>query len=236
MMNLGLKLAIPSAMVASLVFFGGAFEQRRSAASEAADPAGAATAPSAAAPSATSTPFSGLLESEELPKPDQSLPTPPPPAARAASLPGNLALPVDGPDPRPDLAATSFAADLVRVSAEADGVDRLWQAYRDRCGVRVSRQYDFGREWFSIWDRAAEPTMGTTGCADALERVRQAGEKVRRGLLRARAAGHQARGTEVGMLRWQGLQWPQLEEDNRPRPQPTDVVRRPRETPGNPER
>jgi hypothetical protein len=111
-----------------------------------------------------------------------------------------------------DLAASSFAVDVLRLSSQADGVDLLWQAYKEECGVRVRRRYDFGREWFSIWDRAAEPTIDAPGCGAMLGRLWQAGEKVRRGLMRTRARAHLSPGTEIGMLRWHALQWsPPLE-------------------------
>jgi hypothetical protein len=100
---------------------------------------------------------------------------------------------------------------VIRLSAEADAVDRLWQVYRSECGVRVGRQYDFGREWFSLWDHAAEPTIDAPGCADLLWRILRDGENVRRELLRARGTAQQAtldQGTEIGMLRWHALQWP----------------------------
>jgi hypothetical protein len=105
-------------------------------------------------------------------------------------------------------AATAFAAEIVRLSAAADAIDRLWHDYKAECGVRVGRQYDFGREWFSIWDRSAEATIDAPRCGDLLWRLMQEGETVRRDLLRARAAQDLDHGTEIGMLRWHALQWP----------------------------
>jgi hypothetical protein len=187
MMNLGLKLAIPSAFVAVLIFLGEGVEQRRESVSEPDSPPSPTAFSDAATPSGPPA---------IPPKADERAPS-------AVSPPS---------------AATSFAAEVLRLSAEADDVDRLWQAYKEECGVRVSRQYDFGREWFSIWDRAAEPNINAPGCSDLLGRLRQAGEKIRRDVQRARASSHQARGTEIGMLRWHALQWPQLEEASSERP------------------
>jgi hypothetical protein len=83
--------------------------------------------------------------------------------------------------------------------------------------VRISRQYDFGRAWFAVWDRAAEPTVEGSGCGDSLARLRLAGDKLGRGILKARLLARQGgldRGTEIGMLRWHGLEWSQFEDDH----------------------
>jgi hypothetical protein len=196
MMTMALKLTILSGFLVALVFHG-EVEQRWVAASQppaplAADPVQVAQA-----------------------KPIETV--------TATPSPSPATLPSDAPvhETSQDMAATSFAGDVLRLSAEADGVDRLWQAYKEKCGVRVSRQYDFGREWFAIWDRAAEPAIDTPGCGDSLARLRQAGDKLGRGLLRSRTTARQAgldRGTEIGMLRWNGLQWSQFDDDHqRPR-------------------
>jgi hypothetical protein len=118
-----------------------------------------------------------------------------------------------------NLAASAFALEVIRLSAKADGVDRLWQVYKKRCGVRVGRRYDFGREWFSIWDRAGEAAIDAPGCADVPWRLRHAGESVLGDLRKARVAAREAAlgpGTEVGMLRWHALQWPQAEVGRTP--------------------
>jgi hypothetical protein len=122
-------------------------------------------------------------------------------------------LPKGLPDDRlaaQDLAAKNFAVEVVRLSAEADAVDRLWHVYKAECGVRVGRQYDYGREWFALWDRAAEPSVEARGCSEILWRLLRDGEGVRRDLTRARANAKDRLdpGTEVGMLRWHSLQWP----------------------------
>jgi hypothetical protein len=105
--------------------------------------------------------------------------------------------------------APAFAAEIMRLAAAADAIDVLWHDYKSQCGVRVARQYDFGREWFSIWDGAAEATIHAPRCSDVPRRLKQEGDIVRRDLLRARATarflGH---GTEIGTLRWHALQWP----------------------------
>jgi hypothetical protein len=103
---------------------------------------------------------------------------------------------------------------VIRLSRDADAIDRLWLIYKAECGVRVGRQYAFGREWFAIWDRAAQPTIDARNCSDVLWRLLQGGESVRRDLGRARATARAALdpGTEIGMLRWHALEWPQLED------------------------
>jgi hypothetical protein len=196
MMNLALKVAIVSSFVTAFVLHGGGAE-RPVAASEPATPAGPATAEESAASAArvTQTPARGSTL---------------PPSPVSPALLGEI------PETSQDLAASAFAAEVARLSSEADEVDRLWQVYKDECGVQVSRHYDFGREWFSIWDRAAEASVDAPRCGDGLRRVRQAGEKVGREILKARATARQGvlnRGTEIGMFRWNALQWPQFEEE-----------------------
>jgi hypothetical protein len=141
----------------------------------------------------------------------------PPPAPESVVGPPVVApQPIEPPAPfreaerLKEAAAREFAAEIVRLAAEANGVDRLWLGYKSECGVRVTRPYDFGREWFALWDRAAEPTVASPSCSDLLWRVLRAGEAVRNDILAARTAAQRAvlsPGTEVGMLRWHALEW-----------------------------
>jgi hypothetical protein len=199
MLNLALKVAIVSSFVTAFVLHGGV--ERPVAASE---PAVSATTPPA----------------QDAPAPHTAPQTP---ANGSAALPNPAgpALLGEIPETSQDVAASAFSAEVLRLSAEADQVDGVWSTYKQACGVRISRHYDFGREWFSIWDRAAEATVDSSSCSEGLRRVRQAGEKVGREILKARATARQGllnRGTEIGMLRWNALQWPQFEEDGARRP------------------
>jgi hypothetical protein len=198
MMNLALKVAIVSGFVTAFVFRGGGTEERPAAASEPATPR-----PTTALEAPVASPARGISEA-------------PSHAPVAPPNPTNAAVPVEIPETSQDLAASAFSTEVLRLSAEADEVDALWNSYKEKCGVRVSRHYDFGREWFSIWDRAAEASIDTPGCGEDLRRLRQAGEKVGRDILKARAMARQGlldRGTEIGMLRWNAVQWLQFEED-----------------------
>ena len=110
----------------------------------------------------------------------------------------------------PGAAPGDFVSEVVRLSAEADVVDRLWSNYKHSCGVRVGARYDFGREWFALWDRAARATVASPVCAEMQWRVLEAGDATRSNLLRARALARRALlppATEVGVLRWHGLEW-----------------------------
>jgi hypothetical protein len=203
MVNLAFKVAIVSSFVTAVVLHDGGAD-RPLAASESA--ISAATTPAQEAP-ATEAPH---IASQ-----------PPVKAAAVSPNPTNPALLGEIPETSQDVAASAFSAEVLRLSAEADQVDGLWLAYKQTCGVRISRHYDFGREWFSIWDRAAEATVDSPVCSEGLRHVRQAGEIVGREILKARATARQGllnRGTEVGMLRWNALQWPQFEEDGARRP------------------
>jgi hypothetical protein len=106
--------------------------------------------------------------------------------------------------------ATAFAGAVVRLSAQAEQVDRVWAAYKQTCQVSVRRRYDYGREWFALWDRGLESALETPACAELMWRVLQAGETVRHELLAARSSAQQSRlapETEHGMLRWHALEW-----------------------------
>ena len=112
--------------------------------------------------------------------------------------------PLVEPDPNPT--AATFAAAISRLSDEADGVDRLWQAYRSQCyGLALKSTYNgFGREWFEVLDvPAGRPPSAE--CGDMRELIIKTGggvrDDVRRAVLAARQ-GQLDRGTEVGMLRW----------------------------------
>jgi hypothetical protein len=209
MTNLALKLAVASGFASVLTFQGDQHQPRPAAASLDVLDTIAATAPDAAVmPSpAAVLPQRPRVSSRSVKTPEP-LPAPRPEEIGRAG--DSLVRPSIDPPPASPTAATAFAAEMIRLSAQADAVDRLWLVYKAECGVRVGRQYDFGREWFSIWDRAAEPTIDAPGCSDVLWRLLQAGESVRNDLLRARATAQQGldRGTEIGMLRWHALQWP----------------------------
>lgn len=113
-------------------------------------------------------------------------------------------------EPTQPTAANAFSGEVLRLAADADAIDQLWHQYKLECGVRIGRQYDFGREWFALWDRRAEATLQSPLCQELLWRVGHEGEQVRRGLRNARSMAHSAAldpATEVGMLRWHALQW-----------------------------
>jgi hypothetical protein len=117
-------------------------------------------------------------------------------------------------DPQ-SIAAEAFAREILRLSADADRVDTIWQIYKDECKVKVSRSYDFGREWFSLWDGTAEATAANDSCKETPFALFDAAETIRRDLLHARAMAQETgigTGTEVGVLRWHTLQYAKSRE------------------------
>ena len=109
-----------------------------------------------------------------------------------------------------DSSAGTFGAEITRLAVAADAVDVLWKGFKAQCRVQMHDEYGFGREWFAIWDQKAEASVESAACRDMLRGVVLAGKNVRRDLLRARKAAQRAtldRGTEVGLLRWHGLEW-----------------------------
>ena len=100
--------------------------------------------------------------------------------------------------------------ELVRLAGAADSSDQLWQEYKAECGVRVEREYDFGREWFALLDHAAEATIDKPDCPPLRKHILQSAEEVRRDLALARVAARQSQvdlATEIGLLRWHTLEW-----------------------------
>lgn len=115
------------------------------------------------------------------------------------------------PEERETVASEAFGLEVLRLSAEADRLDAVWQIYKDRCHVQTTREYDFGREWFAALDGAIDAADAALDCAEVPADLIDAGEAVRQDLRelrsRARATGVSA-GTEIGRLRWNQLQWP----------------------------
>lgn len=155
-----------------------------------------------------------VASQEPSPSPSPS----PSPMPTATATPGPTATP--SPDPRPDSPGTprdqvdgasrTFATEVVRLSAQADAVDRFWQVYRARCDPGTSKGYEFGREWFGLWDRALVPTSGDAGCAALLQRVVVEGGGVLMELTAADALARHAGVSALtihGMVRWNGLEW-----------------------------
>lgn len=157
-------------------------------------------------------PQPGLMPTPTATPDAKRTPTPAPTAT-----PDAIATPT--PDPRPhrpgsadqvDGASRELASQVVRLSARADGVDRLWQAYRTRCQPGTSRGYEFGREWFGLWDRAFVPATTDAGCAALLQRVVVEGGGILMELTAADALARHAGVSPMtihGMVRWNGLEW-----------------------------
>jgi hypothetical protein len=110
----------------------------------------------------------------------------------------------------PEEGAHAFATAVMRISAEADAIDRVWRAYGSGCQASVGRSYDFGREWFALWDQAIEARGTSAECAEMLQWLVDHGETLRGGLtsalVEARRAGVPEETVE-GMLRWHSLEW-----------------------------
>jgi hypothetical protein len=76
--------------------------------------------------------------------------------------------------------------------------------------VSVGRSYDFGREWFALWDQAVESRGTGADCAEMLQWIVDHGETLRRDLTGALNEARRARVPEEtleGMLRWHSLEW-----------------------------
>jgi hypothetical protein len=152
-------------------------------------------------------PESPRSEPEPRSVPETSLPGT---ATTKASAVTSSDVTTEGSEAQPTPPAISLEKVVVRLAAEADSVDRVWQTYKSECGVRVEKDYDFGREWFALLDRAAHATIDKPGCAPLRRNILQEGEEVRQDLQAARVAARRARvdqATETGLLRWHGLQW-----------------------------
>ncbi|MEO8358532.1 MAG: hypothetical protein ABI672_00760 [Vicinamibacteria bacterium] len=110
-------------------------------------------------------------------------------------------------------AAAAFGSAMTRLSDEADGVDRLWTAYKTQCSPKVATNVSFGREWFAVLG-AKSPAQATPDCEDLLTLVKQTGEGIREDLRKAMISARRSSidpGTEVGLLRWNSLELPQTQ-------------------------
>jgi len=113
------------------------------------------------------------------------------------------------PDPV-EAASREFAAEIQRLSGQAEAVDRVWNVYRGGCQPEVRMGYDFGREWFALWDRAFASRSNDAACGELLQRVAAEGGPILMGLTAAASAARRSQvpvATIQGMVRWHGLEW-----------------------------
>jgi hypothetical protein len=112
------------------------------------------------------------------------------------------------PEPR-SLVTDAFSREILRMAAEADRLDAVWQIYKEECGVVVDSDSDFGREWFALLSDGTRATAGTPACADVPIGLSQAAFAIRDDLRRARDVAREAgigQATEIGLLRWNQLE------------------------------
>ncbi|MEO5760923.1 MAG: hypothetical protein ABIR28_01300 [Vicinamibacteria bacterium] len=110
-------------------------------------------------------------------------------------------------------AAAAFTSAMTRLSDEADGVDRLWAAYKTQCSPKATAEVPFGREWFAVLGEKS-PSSATSDCDDLLTLVKQTGQGIRQDLQKAMISARRSNldpGTEVGLLRWNSLELPQAQ-------------------------
>jgi len=84
----------------------------------------------------------------------------------------------EGTDRSREISRLDFAAQVAKLAAEADRVDRLWSEFRKACGVTVSGRYDRAREWFALWDGRARADLSMGFCRDLFNQIVGAGGPV----------------------------------------------------------
>ena len=107
--------------------------------------------------------------------------------------------------------AETLSHEILRLAAQADRLDEVWQIYKAECGVVAEREYAFGREWFSLWDGSAKRLSSGSACAETPKSLVEGSDAIREDLRNAVAAarvGGVDTATEVGLLRWNMLQPP----------------------------
>jgi hypothetical protein len=106
-------------------------------------------------------------------------------------------------------AAETLSHEILRLAAQADRLDEVWQIYKAECGVVVDREYAFGREWFSLWDGSAKRLSSGSQCAEIPKSLADGSDALRedlRNVVAAARLGGVDTATEVGLLRWNMLQ------------------------------
>ena len=86
----------------------------------------------------------------------------------------------EGTDRPREISRLDFAAQVAKLAAEADRVDRLWSEFRKACGQTVSGRYDRAREWFALWDGRARADLSMGFCRDLSTRSSERAARSRR--------------------------------------------------------
>ena len=94
----------------------------------------------------------------------------------------------------------SFADQVAGLARQAGEVDGSWNAFRTACSVTLKSTYLEGRDWFSLWDNAAQMDVTSGHCRDLFNQVVGQGETVKAGMVGAEEAARKA-ALEPGELR-----------------------------------
>lgn len=93
-----------------------------------------------------------------------------------------------------------FADQVAGLARQAGEVDGSWNAFRTACSVTLKSTYLEGRDWFSLWDNAAQMDVTSGHCRDLFNQVVGQGETVKAGMVGAEEAARKA-ALEPGELR-----------------------------------
>jgi hypothetical protein len=86
----------------------------------------------------------------------------------------------------------AFAEQVATLAQQADRVDALWDDFKTTCSVTLRSSYADGRDWFSLWDNAAQVDVSSGACRDLFNQVVGRGEAVKGGMVRAEEAARAA--------------------------------------------
>jgi hypothetical protein len=81
--------------------------------------------------------------------------------------------------------ARGFADRTAAIAEQANRVDPLWRSFREGCDVKVSGQYEGGREWLSLWDTQAKADLSSGFCRDLFDQIVNAGSDVNKSMAAA---------------------------------------------------
>lgn len=89
-------------------------------------------------------------------------------------------------------ALRTFADQVAALARQAAHVDALWSDFITSCSATVQSSYSEGRDWFSLWDGAAQMDVTSGNCRDLFNQIVAHGESVKTGMVGAEEAARKA--------------------------------------------
>jgi hypothetical protein len=124
---------------------------------------------------------SSIVKSREVPA--STVVAAPSPKAVAAPAPGPRVPPVDSAEIV--RSREVFSTRVASLSAQADGVDRVWSQFRSACDFREGNSAEGARGWFAIWEGSIRADLSSGFCRDLFNQLIDLGEPIKAGMTAA---------------------------------------------------